>query len=113
MNAPPFSRREEGVVNVRVDLRAYRLTAIKKSAYRIAEKCTILLGEINGNEVQLTFLFKRPASDAAQDELTRLFFQDLLDQELREHVAEETEPMRNLILAHAFSRTDLIEREQG
>ncbi len=34
-------------------------------------------------------------------------FQELLDQELREQIAVETAPLRNLILAHAYSRTGL------
>lgn len=40
----------------------------------------------------------------------RQFFQELLDQELREHIADETNAVRTLILAHAFSNVDLIER---
>jgi His-Xaa-Ser system protein HxsD len=45
------------------------------------------------------------------DEVVRQFFQELLDQELREQIAEETAPVRTLILAHAFSKADLIKRE--
>jgi hypothetical protein len=40
----------------------------------------------------------------------RTFFQELLDQELREQIAEEINPVRTLILAHAFSKVDLIKR---
>lgn len=39
------------------------------------------------------------------------FQQALLDQDLREIVSEETEGVRNLILAHAFSKTTLIKPE--
>ena len=36
---------------------------------------------------------------------------DLLDQTLREKVAKETEAFRNLIVAHALSKTCLINSE--
>jgi His-Xaa-Ser system protein HxsD len=41
----------------------------------------------------------------------RSFFQELLDQELRERIAEETDAIRSLILAQAYSKTDLIRRD--
>jgi len=34
-----------------------------------------------------------------------------LDQDLRETLKVETEPVRNLILAHAFSKTGIISHE--
>ena len=44
-------------------------------------------------------------------EVIRSFKQELLDQELREHIADETAPVRTLILAQAFSKTGLIREE--
>jgi His-Xaa-Ser system protein HxsD len=35
------------------------------------------------------------------------FKRELLDQQLRKQIKEETEPARNLILAYAFSRSGL------
>jgi len=35
------------------------------------------------------------------------FKRELLDQQLRKQIKEETEPVRNLILAYAFSRSTL------
>ena len=53
-------------------------------------------------------MFKAGTTSVAANEIARVFFQELLDQELREHVAEETGPVRTLIIAQAFSKTDLI-----
>ncbi len=61
--------------------------------------------------VEVSFRFKTGASEEAQEEGVRLFFQELLDQELREQIADETTPLRTLILAHAFSKADLIRRD--
>jgi His-Xaa-Ser system protein HxsD len=94
-----------------VDLRVYRLSAVKKTAYRIAEKCTVMLGALEGDALSLELRFSARTSDEDARAIERLFFQDLLDQELREQIGEETRPMRALVLAHAFSRTDLVRRD--
>jgi His-Xaa-Ser system protein HxsD len=50
-------------------------------------------------------------SESAAMEVVRQFLQEVLDQELREQVSEETAPLRALILAQAFSKSDLIRRK--
>lgn len=102
---------ENGVARVVIDLRCYRLSAIKKSGYRFASQCTLTLGEIEGNLVAIAFTFPERTPEARARELVRLFFEDLLDQELREQIGEETKAVRALILAQAFSRTDLLRRD--
>lgn len=107
MSPSAFGQRE-GVVDLTLDLRNYRLTAIKKTAYRLADKCTVALGSIAGDHLPLSFSFVATSTATSRDEIIRLFFQELLDQELREDLAGETAALRHLILAQAFSRTDLI-----
>jgi len=102
---------EDNVVRTTIDLHTYRLSAVKKAAYRLAERCTAVLGAVDAQSLPVVFTFKPGTSEAIAGEAVRAFFQELLDQELREHLAEETGPMRTLILAHAFSRTELIRRE--
>lgn len=101
---------ENGVARAVLDLRVYRLSAIKKAAYRVAAQCTVVLGAEEEGRQHVSFLMKPGSADHALLEAARAFFQELLDQELREQIAEETAPVRTLILAHAFSRTDLIRR---
>jgi His-Xaa-Ser system protein HxsD len=101
----------DGSVRAEVDVRCYRLSAVQKVAYKLAEKCTVVLGSVDVTSLPITFLFPPTTSETAALEVIRLFFQDLLDQELREQIAEETRPLRALLLAHAFSKTDLIRRE--
>jgi His-Xaa-Ser system protein HxsD len=94
-----------------VDLRAYDLSAVKKAAYRMADRVTVILSDVGSDRVSLAFQFKSDISEIHAREIVRLFFQELLDQDLRAIVARETEPFRALILAQAFSKTDLIRRE--
>ena len=100
----------DGAVHTWVDLRVYSVAAAQKAAYRIAERCTVVLGAIDGETLRLTLTFSRPPEETHALEVARLFFRELLDEELREQVGEQTRAMRTLILVHAFSKTDLIDR---
>jgi His-Xaa-Ser system protein HxsD len=101
----------DGRLQTSLDLRCYRLSAVQKAGYRLAERCTVILGEPRGEKLPVQLLFKANTSDAEARESMRLFFQELLDQELREKIGEETAPLRALLMAQAFSNTDLINRE--
>lgn len=104
-------RYEHGELTTKVDVRAYRVVAIQKTAYKLAARCTVILGELTDHSALLTFTFPGAITESAAREIARLFFQELLDQELREQLGEETRPLRALLLAHAFSKTDLIQRD--
>jgi His-Xaa-Ser system protein HxsD len=101
----------EGSVRAEIDVRCYRLSAVQKVAYKLAKRCTVILGGLDGSSLPLTFSFPPTTHEPEALDVIRLLFQDLLDQELREQIAEETRPIRALLLAHAFSKTDLIRRE--
>ncbi len=109
--AGEFVLRDDGAIELKLDLRVYRLTAIKKTAYRLAERCTAVFGEITGDLTTVTLHSKTRSTEGQARETARLFFEDLLDQELREQIAQETGAIRTMILAQAFSKTDLIRRE--
>jgi His-Xaa-Ser system protein HxsD len=100
----------EGRVQVQLDLRVYRLSAIKAAAYRIADRCAVSLDAPDGDTILVTLLFRRQVTEVAARDALLAFHQEVLDQELREQLREETEPVRALILAQAFSRTDIIKR---
>lgn len=107
---PPFTF-HDGAIQAVLDLRVYRLAAIQKSAYRFAERCTAVLGSPEADRLPIRFLFGPAVTEQDALETVRLFFQELLDQELREQVGDETRALRALILAQAFSRTDLIRQD--
>ena len=90
-----------------IDLRVYRLAAVQKTAYRLAARCTAVIGEIAGDSMSVELMFAETTSEARGLEVAREFFQELLDQELREKIGAETAGLRNVILAHAYSRSGL------
>ena len=98
-------------IQVGIDVRVHSLSAVKKTAYRLADRSTVVLGSIADEILPVTFRFRPSTAEATAQETVRLFFQELLDQDLREEIGEQTAPLRSLILAHAFSNADLIRRE--
>lgn len=108
--ASPFVGAGEHRLELSLDMRVYRLLAIKKAAYRVAERCTVVLGSTEFDRLAVTLCFRPGTGEKAVQEAIRRFHQELLDEELRAVIHEETDALRALILAHTFSRTDLVER---
>lgn len=92
-----------------VDLAVYRLTALKKTAYRFSDRCAIQLRRIESSVAEVTLKCLDTAEDV--DKTTDAFWIDLLDQELREQLADETQGIRSLLLAQAFSSVSLTDPE--
>ena len=95
-------------VKVVLDTTVYRLVAIQKAGYRLAQRFTLVLGIADGSKLPVALLLSQGTT--ARDAIAA-FYRELCDQELRENVAEQTKDIRSLLLAHAFSRTDLVKRE--
>ena len=88
-------------VVVIVDPRVYRLTAVKKAAYRLGDRCFAKIELLEDGNVQVRLTPK--SGNLLSRNFEGDFFNELLDQDLRESIAEETERVRNLLLAQAFS----------
>ena len=86
--------------NLCIDLRVYRLNAIKKSVYKFANEAHLVLTV--KNETHALVQYSNLKADLSDDLFSQNFFRDLMDQELRLEVAEKTANMRDLILAHAY-----------
>lgn len=90
---------------------AYSLNAIKKVCYQFSSRFSVKLEKIDEENVRILFKFGEPQQREKVELMISNFLQALLDQDLREIVANETEGVRNLILAHAFSKTTLIDTD--
>jgi His-Xaa-Ser system protein HxsD len=99
---------EDRTARLQIDTAVYSLVAVQKTAYRLANRFTVAFASTEAGAIALTFTFLQGTTESAARELLRLFFQELLDQQLREKLAGETRAVRALLLAQAFSRTDLI-----
>jgi His-Xaa-Ser system protein HxsD len=82
------------------------LDALQRSAYAMAAEMTVDI-RVSGADYVCT-LFPR-TQDIATDQLKHRFRAEVNDQILRVRIAKETEPLRNLVFALAFSQTGLVE----
>ena len=88
------------------DCQSVDLNTIKRTAYKFTDQCAVDL-RVGEEEVICVFDFKNEISDKEFKEFSIEFRNDVLDEELRADIAAQTEPVRNLILAYAFSKTGL------
>lgn len=91
------------------DSAVYRLEAIKKAAYRFGGRCVAQIEVPAPGCVRVSLEPKGSDDDVGM--LVGEFRNEVLDQELREVVAKETEAIRNLIVLQAFSRTSLLDSD--
>ena len=88
-----------------LDQSVYSLEVVQKAAYRFIDRLTILISNTDTQilcEITPIEGLSKPVEEIVAD-----FKRELLDQQLRFQIKAETEPVRNLILALAFSRSGL------
>ena len=98
----------DGSFVARFDRNVYRLNAVKKAAYTYGNIFHVSIEEADGFVVVSLW---PSSSNTDPEEAVGRFCNEVLDQELREEIAAETNGIRDLLLAHAFSKTSLIDSE--
>lgn len=99
-------QRNNSPLRVAFDARVYALPAIKKAAYRFLKVFNTDITQ-EGDAWICKLRFTQSADAEAVERAERDFRTEVLDQDLRASIARETEPIRNAVLALAFSRTGL------
>jgi His-Xaa-Ser system protein HxsD len=85
------------------------LDALQRSAYALAAELT---ADFRVRDRDYVCILHPRNRDITDDELKHRFRAELNDQILRVRIARETEPLRNLVFALAFSQTGLSEAEE-
>lgn len=97
------------VASIAVDLRVYSKDSVLRTAHRFTDRCgvSIVQDSDQGWVVQL-------ARRTSLDNLERMghdFGNALLDETLRAQIRADTEPIRRLLIAQAFSEVNLLRPE--
>ena len=88
-------------------LDVFRLSAIMKATYRFTGHFTVKIEPLSDSRVRVRLV---PSSLRAVDSIDPATLpNEVLDQELREVVADETKSVRDLLLAQAFSGFSLVD----
>lgn len=100
-------------ISLSIDARAYSVAAIKKAGYRLARVLTLVIDKVGEERTDVRLLLPPEADNNARERTVARFYRELGDETLREQVSAETAPIRALLLAHAFSRADLVVRDDA
>lgn len=92
------------------DSKVFSLMAVKKAAYKYLRSFSADISA-QSQQIHCHLTFSSHVSDEERGRLVEDFKKEVLDQDLREILKSETEAVRNVILAHAFSKTGLINDE--
>jgi His-Xaa-Ser system protein HxsD len=84
----------------------YSIDTVKQAAYRLSASCSFDF-ELASDQIVCRIIFPKVTTPALMDDIVRQFRNEVLDQDLRHRIAQETAAVRNVILANAFSRTGL------
>ncbi len=99
MNGEPFT--------IQLDTRVYSLDVAQRAAFKCTDLASFEFTLVPEHEITVTATVKSGITIAPHEFHAR-FRNELLDQKLRQTVAEETKNERDLILAYAFSNTKLF-----
>jgi His-Xaa-Ser system protein HxsD len=106
VNADNAKQGRAADARVAFDARVYPLAVIKKAAYRFLKTFVTEISQ-EGDTWVCTLNFAAPTDVAVIERASRDLQAEVLDQDLRASISRETDPVRNAILALAFSRTGL------
>ena len=98
------------MIDVSFDAAVYSVDAVKAACYRFIDRFASDI-EVRGGRIICHIKFDSKLSNAAHESQIDDLKKEILDQDLRLKLKAETEPIRNLILSHAFSKTGLISDE--
>ena len=97
---------QDGEKTLRFDTGIYRVAAVKKAAYRLGGRLHFHIESDGEDGLRVTL---RPRHGGDIEFLAGEFCNEVLDQDLRETVAEETRPVRDILMAQAFSAVSLVD----
>jgi len=100
---------KKGKYTINIDTMFYSIDTAKKASYKFTNSCSFLFKKSKKNEIKVILEFIQDLNDSEKKDIIKEFCNEMLDQSLREKISKETESIRNLILAQAFSRTSLID----
>ena len=95
---------DHGELKLRFASAVYSLDAVKKAAYVFGDRCYAHIEVCN----DVTVVTLQPKGQLPGEQLSGEFANEVLDQDLRQRIAAETEGIRNLIIAQAFSSASLL-----
>ncbi len=106
---------ENGQLILKVDSTVYSKPCLFRTCYKFTDRCYIFLSRDEDNQKTIITVLSPKAESVDLNQLSGEFFNELLDQQVRNSLSEETGELRNLIVAQAFAEGNLLDesRDEG
>jgi His-Xaa-Ser system protein HxsD len=110
----PFSLGEKRCA-LEVDTSVYDLSAIFRACYRFTDRCYLFLARCETDRGWITIALASKSPEVDLSNAVGDFCNELIDQQLRGALMQETAPLRELIVAQAFAEGNLLDtqRDEG
>ena len=102
----------DGALSILVDTRIYSLEVLFRTCYVFTDRSYLFLEPSNDPEI-INVRFSSKNADCVLSETAAEFCNELVSQRVRLNIANETRPIRELIVAQAFAEADLIDRSDS
>jgi His-Xaa-Ser system protein HxsD len=103
-----FVELDAGGACVHLQTSVYHLDDVAVAAHKLTGRAFV---HISGSDARITCRMRPKSTMENLEHLAGDFVNEVLDQRLRRQLATQTEPVRALIIAQAFSRTNLLHPE--
>lgn len=107
-----FQFGDDETLIVSVSTAIYSLDALFRTCYLFTDKCYLFL-ESEESERGIRVSIAKKKNDTNLRNIAGEFCNELIDQRLRRQIASETKPIRELIVAQAFTEAGLSDQSLG
>ena len=97
-------------VAIQVDTRLFSINTIFRACYKCTDRAYLFVGKLDGESLVVTLHPKAAGQDVTH--LAGELANELIDQRLREDLARETAPVREMIVAEAFAEGNLLDESR-
>ncbi len=106
---------ENGQLILKVDSTVYSKPCLFRTCYKFTDRCYVFLSRDEDNQKTIITVLSPKAESVDLNQLSGEFFNELLDQQVRDSLSKETGELRNLIFAQAFAEGNLLDesRDEG
>ena len=98
----------DGALRLTLSTHIYSVGAILRTCYWLTDRCYVYLAQSGNGDIEATLLAKT-GDESETRSLAWQFLNDLVDNQLRVSIQQETAVVRNMIVEQAFSDVDLID----
>jgi His-Xaa-Ser system protein HxsD len=103
---------EGDAIALEIDTSLYSQRAILRACYKLTDRCYILLTRCTENPSKVCLALSPKKAETAPAPLAGEVCNELIDQQIREELARDMAPLREIIAAQAFAEGNLLDTQR-